>query len=148
MINCLKNLRLLADCKEGEYLITDNAADIYECVPESFVTTLSSFVYRETWESNLRAIHKIYCIDVPGIIDDIEKDESQLDVDKVKTLLLNSRQGLLNLKKVFNHKSHLANIDCICEDYLDVQCDFLNGYSKLETMDCSESTPNNSDEDL
>lgn len=117
----LKNLRMVAIIQEREYLSTNSKGDIEYIIQENFLSNISSVIWRETWESNLNALKKLYVTDIPALLDLLIEQELHRELAKVKELLMISKKGLLNLKSVFDQSNHTANIDSLLEDYLDIQ---------------------------
>ena len=121
-----KNLRLLATVNSGNYLSTSSDGDIEEIIDNGFVSSLNSFIWRETWNSNLVALNKLFVKDVPALLSELFKEERIKELIKVEKLLTDSKKGLTNLKSIFDNPSQIANISCFQEDFLATQIEYVN----------------------
>ena len=121
----LKNLRLISNIKESEYLSTDNDGCILAIIQNDAISNISSFLCRETWGSNLRALNKLYVKDLPNLIDKLMVSKKKKELVKLEKLLSSSKKGLENLKKTFPQPECQANINCFCEDYLETQLSYI-----------------------
>ena len=140
--DCLKNLRLLAALGEGQYLSTDSSGNIISTVPDidasilnCAVNTISAFIYRETWETNLLALRKIYTTEIPTILGELSDDELEYEIVNTYDLLKNSRESLNKLKLVFTDANAHANLDSLRGDYLDAQLSHLEEYCEIHEID-------------
>ena len=122
----LKNLRLMATLKEGQYLSTSSSGDIECTVDDTAATALTSFIYRETWDSNLFALRKLYVSDVPDLLESLIEEDRKKELYKLKDLLEKSTIGLVNLKTIFNEVRHRIQLDCLIEDYLETQISYAD----------------------
>lgn len=145
--SALKNLRLVAICKEQEYLSTDSDYNIHHVIQESFLSNITAAIWRETWDSNLKALKKLYVNDIPELLDILIKEERYIELKKVGKLLEYSKKGLENLKVVFDLPDHGAHIDTIQEDYLDTQLSYIEEMLEEDVGSDSEQLDDNDAED-
>lgn len=141
----LKNLRLIAVVSEGEYLGTDEKQNIEYVIQDGKWNTVKSAVWGETFITNLAALKKCYVDEVPPLIKRLIEQDCSKELTKLRDLLVNSKDGLKNLKKVFCYGNEKANIDCLIEDYLDTQLDYLSDY--FDSNSDSECTDEKKEED-
>lgn len=127
-----KNLRILSRLAEGQYLCTDSNGNILGCINNYLMSTLHALIYRETWETNLRALKKIYEDEVPKLLDKIfeSKEIREPEISMIYHLLKNSRDSLDHLKIIFTEEDHIANLDSLKEDFLDVHMLYIIHYMK------------------
>ena len=124
----LKNLRLIAVISEVEYLGTDEKQNIEYIIQDGNWNTVKSVVWGETFITNMAAIKKVYVDEIPSMIKRLIEQDKTKELTKLRELLDNSKNGLKNLKKVFCYDNEIANINCLIEDYLDTQLDYLSDY--------------------
>ena len=94
----LKNLRLIAAVLEGEYLGTDEKQNIEYIIQDGKWNSAVSTIWGETFVTNLAALKKVYVDEVPPMIKRLIEQDKTKELTKLKELLVNSKDGLKNLK--------------------------------------------------
>ncbi len=107
--DCFKNLRMLAAVDKGEYLSTDGEGNIISIIQDGMWNKWSFTIWNESWDSNLAALSRIFILAVPSLL---EKKE---DATQLNELLINSKEGLENLKVMFSEAKQVSHIDRILE---------------------------------
>lgn len=134
----LCNLRLLGALKDKEWLQTDNEGNILSYIEYGLVNSMVSVMCGENWDSTYNCIHKIYCEELPEILNTLENDmsddsNSNVELRKIFILLTDSKKGLKKLKVIYKtNKCAVAHIDTILSDYVESH---LTHIDKLVSID-------------
>ena len=116
----------MAGLEKREYLQTSSDGNIISYLWDTFITNIPSALYREIWTSTLFCLRKLYETDVSELLAKLLEEDAEKELKKMKKLLDESHDGLINLKTVYKAKQSTHPIENNIEDYLDEQLEHSN----------------------
>lgn len=124
----LANLRLIAGIKAHEYIQTDCDGNILSYLGHNFISCVTSTIYGENFNSTMKCLRKLYVDEMPKLLEELFKTDSDKELQKIGVLLEKSIEGLINLKVVYQKMDEEAHINTVIDDFAQNQLERVVEY--------------------